>query len=196
MLHLVGTLGLAASGALAPSYTPTPAGYILSECVHEVPSGARVSKTAERATLVEPLDGAPYKIPRCDGKGWPVRRLRATPNPLPPDYDGWLEYTALNVSALGLSGGFDSFTNVMSVPNEPSSTPQQLFLFPGLQNIDWIPKHDPEPSEPFDIIQPVLQFPGSFGQKKWALKSWCVGVHFLTLPAPGVVPRRWPSCLA
>ena len=65
--------------------------------------------------------------------------------------DGWLQYTAVNVSKLGLKGGFDAFTNTMSVPDVPASRPQVLYLFPGLQNIDWIPKVDPTPGagEPF-----------------------------------------------
>lgn len=71
---------------------------------------------------------------------------------------------------------------------EPASDPDILYLFPGLQvriphahspatavgahdaarpatsqNIDWIPLHDPEPSDPFDIIQPVLQYPADTG---------------------------------
>ena len=42
----------------------------------------------------------------------------------------------------------------MSVPDIPKEAAQQLFFFPGLQNIDWIPKVDPEPtdSNPFDIM--------------------------------------------
>lgn len=54
----------------------------------------------------------------------------------------------------------------------PSQTPQILYLFTGLQNIDWIPKVDPEPTRKFDIIQPVLQFPGDYGNY-WSVKSWC-----------------------
>lgn len=44
------------------------------------------------------------------------------------------------------------------------------------QNIDWIPKVDPEPSQPFDIIQPVLQYPGDFGNY-WSVKSWYVTLN-------------------
>ena len=58
--------------------------------------------------------------------------------------------------------------------------PQILYFFPGLQNIDWIPKVDPEPTSahPFDIIQPVLQYPGGgLFSRGWALKSWYVTVN-------------------
>jgi hypothetical protein len=96
------------------------------------------------------------------------------PNPLPPDYDGWLQYTAFEDS-----GGFDSMVATMSVPDIPKSKPQILYIFPGLQNIDWIPKVDPEPTSanPFDIIQPVLQYPASGFHKGWSVKSWYVTVN-------------------
>jgi hypothetical protein len=43
----------------------------------------------------------------------------------------------------------------------------------GVQNIDWIPKTDPEPTGPFDIVQPVLQSPADSGDD-WSIKSWLV----------------------
>lgn len=46
----------------------------------------------------------------------------------------------------------------------------------GLQNINWIPKVDPEPTTDFDIIQPVLQYPGDFGAY-WSVKSWYVTLN-------------------
>ena len=83
------------------------------------------------------------------------RRLQ---RPLPADYDGWLQYTVSNTT--DMAKGYDGFYGEMSVPDLPKSRPQILYLFPGLQNIDWIPKVDPEPTakNPFDIIQPVLQY--------------------------------------
>lgn len=74
--------------------------------------------------------------------------------------------------------GFASFTGLMSVPDTPAKLPQILYLFPGLQNIDWIPKVDPEPGRgnPFDIIQPVLQYPGE-REGTWGLRSWYVTVN-------------------
>ena len=63
----------------------------------------------------------------------------------------------------------------MTVPDVPAERPQVLYLFPGLQNINWIPKVDPEPDF-FDIIQPVLQYPGPFLTSGWTLKSWYVTV--------------------
>jgi len=61
------------------------------------------------------------------------------------------------------------------VPDTPSSTPDVLYVFTGLQNVDWIPKVDPIPPK-FDIIQPVLQYPGDNGNY-WSVKSWYVTIE-------------------
>ncbi len=68
-------------------------------------------------------------------------------------------------------------TNLFNTPdNLPVNTPDVLYLFPGLQNIDWIPKVDPLPTGAFDIIQPVLQYPGD-GGNYWSVKSWYVTLN-------------------
>src|SRR5690606_13416454 len=64
------------------------------------------------------------------------------------------------------------FLGYFSVPDAPKEAPQVLYLFTGLQNVDWIPIIDPTP-EVFDIIQPVLQYPGDYGDY-WSVKSWYV----------------------
>jgi len=70
----------------------------------------------------------------------------------PSDYDGWLAYTAWNYP-----DGIGKFYGNFSVPTKaPKNYPQVLYLFTGLQNIDWVPKVDPLPSGPFDIIQVLL----------------------------------------
>jgi hypothetical protein len=60
-----------------------------------------------------------------------------------------------------------------------------LYFFPGLQNIDWIPKVDPEPLTAFDIIQPVLQYPGTL-PGLWDLKSWYVTINSGALTSKAV----------
>ena len=79
----------------------------------------------------------------------------------------------------------------------PKSEPQILYLFPGLQNIDWIPKVDPMPSQAFDIIQPVLQYPyfsSDSNGKEWGLRSWyarslqCRGSHHIALRLTTTLP--------
>jgi hypothetical protein len=177
-------LYLAAAGALAQTplneYTRTPFGHVLSHCVHEVPSGSNVFEIeGGGGTVVQPPYEPSYVIPKCIGAaGSPVLR-RAGNSSLPPNYDGWLQYTVLNVDWVGANQSFDAFTSVMSVPDMPKQQPDMLYFFPGLQNQDWIPKVDPEPTfqNPFDIIQPVLQFPGSGFHNGWELKSWYVTIH-------------------
>lgn len=174
------------SVASFPSYTPTPFGHVLSHCVHSVPNGAVSRELDDGSTEVLAPDGTIKLIPKCDTRGGvdPVLFRAQQPGAgrvkdLPPNYDGWLQYTALNTSRLGLKGGFDAFTNVMSVPDKPSRPAQILYFFPGLQDMDWIPKVDPEPTySNFDIIQPVLQYEaGEWGGASWGLKSWYVTLN-------------------
>ena len=163
---------LVAFAATNPEYTPTPFGPVLSHCVHEVPNGAQLSERSDGGVHVTAPDGFVQVLPACETSGgkWPIRAPAAS---LPANYDGWLQYTELNVSDLGLQGSFDQFTSVMSVPDHPKRRADVLYFFPGLQNVDWIPLVDPEPAT-FDIIQPVLQYPSSAWGGGWGLRSWYV----------------------
>ncbi len=134
-------------------------------------SGTRLEHDALNGGFIthHPEDSHAGAIPKCqrpivNGTALPV----LVPNAgLPSDYDGWIAYTAFNVSS-----GISSFQGVFSVPDIPASTPHILYLFTGLQNKDWVPKVDPEvEGAGFDIIQPVLQFPGDYG-RYWSVKSW------------------------
>ena len=51
-----------------------------------------------------------------------------------------------------------------------------LYLFPGLQDVDWVPIVDPIPADgTFDIIQPVLEYPDQGTGRGWSVRSWwCV----------------------
>jgi hypothetical protein len=95
-------------------------------------------------------------------------------------YNGWLSYTAAKVQ-----GTFDAFNGSFSVPDEPEWSPEQLYIFTGLQNVNWIPKVDPDPEGVFDIIQPVLQYPGDWGLY-WSVKSWYVTLDSSALVSPEV----------
>jgi len=160
------------------SRLPTPAGWVLANCDHEVENGASLRKLPTGGLLVTNPDGSTWTIPVCDTmngtqkafisqstKSRLSRAIRGTPNA----YDGWTAYVEFDIP----SPGFDTFTGKFSVPDKPASTPQVLYIFPGLQNIDWIPVVDPDPTDPFDIIQPVLQYPGDAGAY-WSVKSWYV----------------------
>ena len=189
---------LSAAHARAFTYEPTPAGWVLSHCIHTVPSDSHIHEQPDGSTHVlhPSLDGGRRVIPECDTQDGAYAVLvprahaedaqqaalvgykntttaAAAPSrrrlQLPPDYNGWLQYTAYEDAA-----GFDAFLGYFSVPDVPKKVPQVLYLFTGLQNIDWIPKHDPMPSAAFDIIQPVLQFPCGFLNLGWCVKSWYV----------------------
>jgi hypothetical protein len=183
-----------------PKYTRIPFGReVLSHCLHEVPSGAHSFAQPDGTTKVVAPDGSVVIIPKCvglNGADHPVFR-RTAGGPLPPDYDGWLSYTSLNVTDVGKTGGFDSFTSTMSVPDKPQGKPQVLYFFPGLQNEDWIPKVDPLPtdSDPFDIIQPVLQYPGGFFSSGWELKSWYVTINAGALYSSGMNVKEGDAIL-
>lgn len=155
-------VAVAASAAAAVSaievdsslYTQTPAGRMLSSCVHTVPSGSTIERTANGATVTH-LDGSTSTLPKCETNGLPLilkdesvvstrSALRSSTTSardrraqLPADYDGWLEYAAYNDPT---ASGFKSFLGSFSVPAEPTSDPDMLYLFTALENIDWIPK--------------------------------------------------------
>eukprot|EP00658_Telonema_sp_P-2_P065773 TRINITY_DN54951_c0_g1_i1.p1 TRINITY_DN54951_c0_g1~~TRINITY_DN54951_c0_g1_i1.p1 ORF type:complete len:319 (+),score=98.32 TRINITY_DN54951_c0_g1_i1:54-1010(+) len=165
---------------------PTSVGFMLSHCVHQVPERSSSLRMPDGSHHVTPPDGLePFTLPPCNTSLFGAE----LPMLLPADYDGWLAYTALNTSRVGLvsGSGFDRFTNTMSVPDLPESRPDILYLFPGLQNQDWIPKHDPESQGAgFDIIQPVLQYPGGFLSQGWSLKSWYVTLDAGALHTTGI----------
>lgn len=159
-------------------YRATPSGYILAHCVHKVASGTHLEQDTVSGEMTAQLNGNSHVISKCDnylhGSYMPTFLSKQDASDLPPlpaDYNGWLQYTEFNLTA---AETFDSFLGKFSVPNAPARVPVQLFIFTGLQNVDWIPKVDPESQGAgFDIIQPVLQYPGDNGNY-WSVKSWFV----------------------
>jgi len=142
-------------------YVPVPGrGKVPKECVHEVPSGSHITDTEITGIVVKTPEGDIFEIEPCND-------IHADKLKNVGDYDGWLAYTAFESPS-----DFDTFLGYFSVPDAPQSTPQVLYLFTGLQNVNWIPVVDPPPG-PFDIIQPVLQYPGDNGNY-WSVKSWYV----------------------
>jgi len=83
--------------------------------------------------------------------------------------DGWQQYVHQN------AGNVTALLGQWTVPVAPSEDEQTLFTFTGLQNIDWVPPQ-PDPTGPFDIIQPVLQYGASSagGGDYWTVASWYV----------------------
>eukprot|EP01147_Barroeca_monosierra_P005395 gene5395-8875_t len=142
---------------LTAYYSPVPGGYCLTHCVYEVPSSTLVTlrgtPLSERAQNIWSFHECSRPNVTLTQKNLTIQLPVIYRPLLPSNYDGWLAYTAFNIS-----GSFSSFVGNISVPSTPLRTPERLYLFTGLQNKDWVPLHDPE-SEGlgFDVIQPVLQ---------------------------------------
>jgi len=136
-------------------------GRVPKQCVHGVPSGSEVSHLDNGDIHVKYTDGTEVVFASCKNQGLIKERS------MPQQYDGWLAYTVYEAPT-----DFDTFLGYFSVPDAPQNEPEVLYLFTGLQNVNWIPIVDPEPDQ-FDIIQPVLQYPGDEGAY-WSVKSWYV----------------------
>jgi hypothetical protein len=137
----------------------TPVGLAHKSCVHEVPSGSHIEErdglilvTLPGARQIKPIRPCGYQLQAKKKVG---------------QYDGWMAYTTSQAA-----NDYDAFVGYFSVPDAPQSAPEVLYLFTGLQNVNWIPIIDPPP-QTFDIIQPVLQYPGDNGDY-WSVKSWYV----------------------
>lgn len=158
----------------------TPHGRMRRDCVHTIASGSHLQQNIDTHMLdVYHSNEYVRTIPKCkDQHLRPLfERIQAqielteedttTPSTapvFPPDYDGWTAYTAWHSPS-----GIDQFLGNFSVPDAPANAPDQLYVFTGLQNFDWIPVRDPNP-DGFDILQPVLQYPGDNGDY-WSMKS-------------------------
>lgn len=158
----------------------TPFGVFPEECVHQVPSGSRIVSTDEKTVVSHEKMGSSWVVPECKALSQMQEKRQ-----FPPNYDGWLAYTSYKTTY----SSFDTFLGSFSVPNNPGThqlnpplteqsenDPEVLYIFTGLQNVDWIPKVDPLPSA-FDIIQPVLQYPADSGYD-WSVKSWYVTLRY------------------
>lgn len=168
----------ALSGAIVRSqddYVTTPAGRYHRSCVHEIPDGARVSKSRR----VERSDGTSYQIPACS---YPVYRNRPDPTPrgiepLPPTTNGWVEYAYDALSQGDQYRKLEAYWTVPAAPTGSYSGQQLYYSFPGLQS--------DEPA----IIQPVIQYGynGDFGGSYWSMASWiCNGDCIHTTPYTNV----------
>lgn len=143
--------------------TRTPFGLFPSECVHKVASGSHITTVGTQTVVTH--NNVLWTVPPCHLARTEEKRQ------FPQDYNGWLAYTSFKTSL----PSFDTFLGNFSVPNNPSNDPEVLYIFTGLQNVDWIPKVDPIPNV-FDIIQPVLQYPADSGYN-WSVKSWYVTLN-------------------
>jgi hypothetical protein len=152
-------------------YVHTPAGLLAASCVTEVPSGSRVIRFPDKDQVVFP-NGSVFDYPRCDEEPLDLhvpdipRTSSIVPAPVP--YSGWTTYTTYNNAAVA------AFNATFNVPDNPTGSPNPLYLFNALQNIDWVPVVDGNsPTGPFDIIQPVLGYYGNY----WGIDSWIVSIN-------------------
>jgi len=169
------------------NFLPTPVGWVEDRCLHKsLKSGDHIVELQNGETIItnefDPNRRVVLKPSNCRiiPRRSPLNETR-NGNQRPYSYDGWLAYTTFSYPS-----GLDSFLGYFSVPDAPQQNPEVLYLFTGLQNIDWIPIVDPDPSGPFDIIQPVLQYPGD-GGNYWSVKSW-----YVTLDSGVVVSDEIP----
>jgi len=149
-------LPLIAFSSESPHYIRTPYGLAWSSCVHSVASGSHVIHDRDEQQLrVRTPEGGKYSFDRM------------TPGDAPDD--GWQVWTAYIQPN---NATFDAFLGYFNVPDSPSSwSGEILYMFTGLQDNNWVPTPStPNMPDIFDIIQPVLQYDGS-----WSLASWYVG---------------------
>ena len=143
------------------SYQITPFGYWLSDCHHSVPSGAEIINFDDHFTV----NGE--KVPRCRVphnstyiKQRIASKLGLSNDNVAESGNGWQAYTKQDAGKQ-----VTSFNGTWTVPPLPvhKSILEVLYTFTALQNIDWVPP-ERNPNEPFDIIQPVLQYGDQSGQ--------------------------------
>jgi len=149
-------------------FVSTPIGLLPSYCVHKVPSGSKIHRERGGNVIVTHDSIKNFKMffpVQKDCKQHHHNQMLKKRNE--EQYKGWLAFTSWYYPA-----GIGSFVGNFSVPVFPQSDPTVLYLFTGLQNVDWIPIVDPKPPV-FDIIQPVLQYPSDEGYG-WSVKSWYV----------------------
>jgi len=163
-----------------PKFVRTPGGaWAWSECVHEVPDGSHIFDDSDPGTKVVLPDGTIRMIPECTVKynGEHHASHNATKSSVSPD--GWQVWSSFKNPD---NSSFTSFVGNFNVPAAPTKWAALdnaiLYMFTGLQNVDWIPAPPRPPAPPgFDIIQPVLQYGGGSaggGGKYWAVASWYV----------------------
>ena len=152
------------SEAAPQKYVTTPFGQWPAECVHGVEPGAIVRNEGTSRFRIISAEGEEQLKPACNhfvGSGAPKAPSK--------ELDGWQVWTKEAI------GNVTQFLGTWNVPPNPDESAQTLFLFTGMQNIDWVPPN-PEPTQAFDIIQPVLQYGYSAagGYDGWSIASWYV----------------------
>eukprot|EP01083_Nonionella_stella_P314080 1130112_1 len=165
-------------------YQLTPFGYWLSDCVHSVPSSSIITNFKHHFT-VNDKHTSRCKVPH--NSTYIAERISTFAQQhtsiRQDNGNGWQAYVKQDCGS-GVTG-FNGNWVVPSVPVE-SSIREVLYAFTALQNIDWVPPQT-DPSEPFDIIQPVLQYgyeSGKGGGPFWGISSWYVTLSNDVIQSP------------
>jgi len=169
LLTLTVIIGLVVGSSLPIGFVHTPIGPLPANCVHEVGNDDFVYEDNKGLLHIKDIKTNIIKktIPPCNISNYISAYL--TRRMAPQEYDGWLAFASWQYPS---NGTITNFLGNFTVPVAPVDVPEVLYLFTGLQNVNWIPIVDPEPTI-FDIIQPVLQYPGLNGNY-WSVRSWYV----------------------
>jgi hypothetical protein len=156
-----------------PDWVQIPGKLIRTDCVHEIPNGAKVvvGKDGEPTGDVM-LNGqlfAHYDM--CSEAPISTRHTATATKPTAlnhvpgPPFSGWVEDSQEDLS-LSSSDNIDWESGEFYVPNNPSVNGGTIFLFNGIA-----------PTAENWILQPVLQYGTSAagGGNYWAIASWFVG---------------------
>jgi len=171
------------SEALAqhPGWVQIPGELIRPDCVHAVPSGAKVTIGADgmsgdvsfNGEVVAHYDPCPESpvVTRPSGMGDSLQNE-------PPSGNGWVEASNWLIS-LGGSDNIDLIQGNWKVPKNPKINGGLIYLFNGMEDstFAW-------------ILQPVLQYGVGYagGGNYWVVASWLVGSSAYFSPLEGVNP--------
>ena len=146
-----------------PGWVKAPGELIRPDCVHEIPSGAKVEIVNGQVTGDVTLDGvviAHYDA--CPENGIITRHKGGAQHlDQPLSGDGWVEQAQWNAG----NHNIDSLESHWTVPTKPLQDGGVIYMFNGL-----------EPSGQCCIMQPTLQYGynGYFGGNYWSISSWLV----------------------
>jgi hypothetical protein len=144
-----------------PGWVQVPGALASPDCVHQIPTGAKVDASDGPTSGDVTLNGqviAHYDS--CAEASIPTRHLVQDPG----TGNGWVEASQWDVSLKSLDN-IDYLYGYWTVPSIPKTYGALIFIFNGI-----------EPSGGAWIMQPVLQYGdnGAFGGNYWVLASWLV----------------------